>query len=144
SKNLIIALALFYKAHLPGRVSVPFGIRRYILRDNAPRSYHCIFSNLNAAHNSCRCADGSAAPDNSTCKCFRVLFGTRIRVVYKGRVRAYEYIVFHFNAIPKINTAFQRNPVADAHIILHKAMAVDVAVFAYLRALQHYTELPDA
>src|SRR6056297_2965167 len=65
-------------------------------------------------------------------------------VIRQCRVWAYEHIVVNSGPIPKLHAIFDRDAVADAHIVCDETMGTNIAVGADLSIRQNHDKLPDS
>ena len=73
-----------------------------------------------------------------------MLFASGKPIVRKRRVRADEHVVLDSQAVPELNAAFDRDPIAHHDVVLDEDMIADVAVAADARAAEQVRKGPDA
>src|SRR4051794_16585626 len=65
-------------------------------------------------------------------------------IIGEGRVRADEHVVLEPQAVPELDSALDRDPIAQHYVIFDEGVVADVAVAAQDRARQHVGKRPDA
>ena len=88
-------------------------------------------------------ADRSAGLDHGLREGFRILPAARKAIVGEGGVRADEDVVVQAHAVPQLDAALDRDPVAQNHAAFDENEVADVGLAPHHRPGQHVGKGPD-
>src|SRR5438874_12277726 len=113
------------------------------MRHHGTRSDHRHFADGDAGSDGGVRADRRTLFNNRQWILGGILAAARKAVVCKGSVRADEHVIAKAHAIPKLDAAFYRDPIADHHVILNKGVIADIAILADRRSREYVGVGPD-
>jgi len=87
--------------------------------------------------------DGSTAMDGRDGVSIRALERTWVSIIGERDIWADKNLICDAEAVPELHAAFDRDLVADSHIVFNEHMGADVAVRTDLRIWQNDAKLPD-
>jgi hypothetical protein len=76
-------------------------------------------------------------------KVSRIAFAARKWIISKGDIWAYEYVIFHPQAIPELYTALDRDTITNFYISFNEYVLTDIAVVSHLRTSQQVCKPPN-
>src|SRR5205085_7731201 len=97
-------------------------MRRGVVSHHRARADHRHYADDDSWSERSVSADRSAAFDHRSRIISSALFAARETIVGKRRVGADEYVVFHSEAVPQLDPALDRHPVADDHVVFDEGV----------------------
>jgi hypothetical protein len=134
------------------RINVPYnpcripnndGIGRNSVCYDGTCTHHGSGTYCQAGQNSGVCPDGSSLFYVSSWKTLKTSPSRRELVIGKSDIRADKNVVFEMHAIPELNSAFDRDPIANGYIIFDEYMITDIAVTSYCGTGKNIYECPN-